>query len=408
MDKAEVAKVAYQEVLDATKHQDDKVGRIITAAAFLTTGAIALVTHTYATSVVLQLPNGSVPIVSICIGIFLASTTFSVIALLVSLATPHVYLSERPDHVSTTNEPYQSLIFFHEIGRLSTATWEECWKKNDSELTNHLIDNYIAESLNLARRVKLKYRRTYDALRYLDTGIFYLSLGVISYLIGFSVPVQTAGQPHSLAPTYLNRSILFVGLIVFLLIQVVAIRDQAQYNRSDFQSPGMSNDRVAKTAATRLCDGTLLFLAWLEASLLLTPSAWTRWLVFVVAIGGILIVLRFPRREYICSGGAETSTVIDGGKTRSGLSRRTFYKIVGLTTWIAGVSIALAVSISGTGLSRFVAAASLPILVLLVGSAQRAIPYERWFERSPTIASRIATPDQSEQLSGSPDVVANK
>ena len=40
--KLEFAKEAYAEVLDATKHQDDKVGRYLAALAFLTTGAIAL------------------------------------------------------------------------------------------------------------------------------------------------------------------------------------------------------------------------------------------------------------------------------------------------------------------------------------------------------------------------------
>src|SRR4051794_32127601 len=39
----ELAERAYKEVLDATKHQDDKVGRFLTAIAFLTTGSIALI-----------------------------------------------------------------------------------------------------------------------------------------------------------------------------------------------------------------------------------------------------------------------------------------------------------------------------------------------------------------------------
>jgi len=41
--KIDLAQISYDEVLDATKHQDDKVGRFLTAIAFLTTGSIALI-----------------------------------------------------------------------------------------------------------------------------------------------------------------------------------------------------------------------------------------------------------------------------------------------------------------------------------------------------------------------------
>ena len=45
LDKVEIASRSYKEVLDATVHQDDKVGRILTAAAFLTTGALTIITR---------------------------------------------------------------------------------------------------------------------------------------------------------------------------------------------------------------------------------------------------------------------------------------------------------------------------------------------------------------------------
>lgn len=37
------AEFTYREVLDATKHQDDKVGRFLTAISFLTAGTVAVV-----------------------------------------------------------------------------------------------------------------------------------------------------------------------------------------------------------------------------------------------------------------------------------------------------------------------------------------------------------------------------
>src|ERR1700723_3669088 len=39
----EYARLSYTEVLDATKHQDDKIGRLLTAVAFLTVAALAMV-----------------------------------------------------------------------------------------------------------------------------------------------------------------------------------------------------------------------------------------------------------------------------------------------------------------------------------------------------------------------------
>ena len=40
-EKDDLARLSYAEVLDATKHQDDKIGRILGAIAFFVGGALA-------------------------------------------------------------------------------------------------------------------------------------------------------------------------------------------------------------------------------------------------------------------------------------------------------------------------------------------------------------------------------
>src|SRR5687767_12578535 len=40
--KLQLIEFSYREVLDATKHQDDKIGRMLTSVAFLTAAAMAL------------------------------------------------------------------------------------------------------------------------------------------------------------------------------------------------------------------------------------------------------------------------------------------------------------------------------------------------------------------------------
>lgn len=43
-DELQLAKDSYKEVLDATKHQDERIGRFLTAIAFLVSAGIALST----------------------------------------------------------------------------------------------------------------------------------------------------------------------------------------------------------------------------------------------------------------------------------------------------------------------------------------------------------------------------
>ena len=93
-ERFELLKFSYQEVLDATKHQDDKINRLLTTVAFITAAALALTTlgHDSAPITATFLVDGrlELPLASIGLAGFLAGVTVSVILLIVSMTTPLV------------------------------------------------------------------------------------------------------------------------------------------------------------------------------------------------------------------------------------------------------------------------------------------------------------------------------
>lgn len=83
-ERFDLAKLAYDEVLDATKHQDDKVGRFLTAIAFLTAAAIAFCTRSDVLGVRYDL-DGSVPLPGVLFAGFIVFVVVAVVFLLMAL-----------------------------------------------------------------------------------------------------------------------------------------------------------------------------------------------------------------------------------------------------------------------------------------------------------------------------------
>jgi|SRR5579862_2090977 len=374
MDKLAMLEKSYQEVLDATKHQDDKVGRVLTAAAFLTTGAIALVTHTYAPSVRLVLPDGSIPIVTIGVAIFFSCTAYAVIALLLSLATPHVYLSD-VDH------GFESLLFFHEIGRLSRTDWERRWTGRDDATVDKLQKSYLRESLNLARRVKLKYRRTSHAVRVFEVGIFYLVVGVTAFLLGFlRSPSVNPDHPIPILPAYPVRVLFFIAITAYLVLQMGAIRDQARYDRHDMAQVLTADQRYTRQTTSRLSTAVLACLIAFEAATLFTTRGTTHLIVWIVVAtcGFLLAAFIRPRVRATQIDASGATLPVDGGRVRylwiGGCSRRTIYRIVALGCGLGLIALGATVSELGSAEWRLIAAGAMPLLVLFAGGLQGRLP----------------------------------
>lgn len=69
---------AYAEVLAATKHEDDKVGRFLTAIAFLAAGALLFV-EPRVLAARYDLGSATVPLPSIALALFLVTMLLSLL-----------------------------------------------------------------------------------------------------------------------------------------------------------------------------------------------------------------------------------------------------------------------------------------------------------------------------------------
>jgi hypothetical protein len=371
------AEVSYREVLDATKHQDDKVGRIITAAAFLTTGALALVTFNFDADTTVVVPGIKIPVVALGVGIYLAFTALAVVVLLLSLSTPFVYLSN-------TRKNYKSIIFFHEIGRLDRDSWKklitEGTPAEDGEPaklpSKVLEENFIAESLNLSRRVKEKYRRTYFAVRAFQVGIFYLVVGGIAFLFGFA---QARGhQTHSLTiyPNYFVRAVFFLIFVGYMSVELIAVRDASLYEREDWDTPGFGADqRYSRRTAGRLALGILFSFIWFEAVLIFLPISDTWSTVLFMAATGLplLVALHRPAAEQMhLDESTGQCRPIDGGSWRCGHTRRQFHWALATVYFVGFLAIGGIVTGVDSALARIAAASAGPILLLAATVVQRS------------------------------------
>jgi hypothetical protein len=68
--RVELSRHTYQEVLDATMHQDDKVGSLLAAIAFLIGGAIALGSLTRVLHVRYRLDSEAIPLPALLLAVF--------------------------------------------------------------------------------------------------------------------------------------------------------------------------------------------------------------------------------------------------------------------------------------------------------------------------------------------------
>src|SRR5690349_18299080 len=87
--KLELITTSYDQVLDATKHQDDKIGQLLTSIAFLTAATIALAALEPAQVLARRflIPPFRAPLGLISLSVFLLGIAFSVMLLLINLST---------------------------------------------------------------------------------------------------------------------------------------------------------------------------------------------------------------------------------------------------------------------------------------------------------------------------------
>lgn len=184
--KLQLINSSYSEVLDATKHQDDKIGQLLIGIAFLTAATVALAAlgmPSFITRAFVVQPF-ELPLGLIALAAFLVGVLFSVMLLLASLATPLRLpgLSKkknlsRDDYMRRVQEVSQ--IYFYEISRISVDQWTHKWDASAEELKRQRFNSLIKETHNLGLRTSAKYDRTTEAVALLSLSLLEFALSVV-------------------------------------------------------------------------------------------------------------------------------------------------------------------------------------------------------------------------------------
>ena len=230
-------------MLDATKHQDDKIGRLLTSVAFLTAATLALAGLSSATFVTREfsVPPYTLRLGLIALTVFLVGVVFTVMLLLTSLATPLrlpglAQPGKRPPMRWIHDLP-TSQIYFHEIARVSLQEWERKWEVSADELKEERLRSLVRETHNLGVRTSSKYDRTTEA-----TAL--LSLSLLAFALAIVFVASAAGGPAGTGPislTLLHR-VLIGGLIgAYCGLQLLA---RIRYNRQAIDESALKEKRL--------------------------------------------------------------------------------------------------------------------------------------------------------------------
>jgi hypothetical protein len=229
--KLEMIGYSYAEVLDATKHQDDKIGQLLTSVAFLTAATLALAALDSGNFIARRfaVEPYKLPLALIALVVFLVGVAWSVMLLLASLSTPlRVPGLTRPKR---DNKPMQwvknvrtSQIYFYEISRVSVSQWEDKWSAPVEDLRQERLRSLIRETHNLGVRTRAKYDRTTEAV-----GL--LSLALLAFALSIVFVAIVAATPSSSEPIALNLwQRLLIGWVIgcYAWLQTLG---QIRYNR---------------------------------------------------------------------------------------------------------------------------------------------------------------------------------
>jgi hypothetical protein len=159
----ELLRFSYGEVLDATKHQDDKVGRLLGAVAFLTGGALV-----FANKDVLQvdvlIAGRSYPLGAVSLAAFILIDLVAVASYLMAMAAPLTMPRE--------SRPLGSHIYFRDIAAQEDTQWKSRWVPGGLDSFD---EELLGEIRNIADRADRKYSRTATA-----TNLFLAALVVLA------------------------------------------------------------------------------------------------------------------------------------------------------------------------------------------------------------------------------------
>jgi hypothetical protein len=195
----DLLRFTYKEVLDASKHQDDKIHRLLTAIAFLVTASLALGNLGGARYITARFEVGErlIPLGLLCLGVFLVGIVGVVIMLIGGLTTPLRFpggqRSDAPE-ITYTTDLQAGQVYFYEIASGSLEEWHEKWDVPDADqLKKEREDSLIRETHNLAVRAEFKYARVNEAVGLLSFAL--LSFALAAVLVVAAALAAAQGEP---------------------------------------------------------------------------------------------------------------------------------------------------------------------------------------------------------------------
>ena len=272
-------KFSYEQVLDATKHQDDKIGRFLTAIAFLSASAFAMANLSnskFLTSKFFFSSNEGIDLPLITLLVYFLGVLITILLLMSSFATPLKFPSLEAKDGTKLKNPYgSSTLYFNEIASETPNEWFERWEGPHQKILRNEKFSLLVETYNLSLRIRTKYSRMNEAIAVFSFSVLGLAITIVCVAIaairsnsadvitvltrvkGESVTkVSTTSPKLEVAMDLHVRWILGFTFVIFILVQLYGIH----------QSNMQLVDRASHEASSRW-----LFLAY---SLAVAYSLW--------------------------------------------------------------------------------------------------------------------------------------
>ena len=216
---------SYEEVLDATKHQDDKIGRFLTAIAFLFTGAIAFGARSDLLAVRVQIDDRLEPLPALFLALFLVLSIVSVLLLIVAIG-PNLSLPR-----GSSGERIPSWLFFLWIAGKSREEWVDQWK--EVPLPGAVARSFVVEAHNLALKTEFKYNRTNEARAIFTLGLMFLALAIVLFF-------EASVGEGAFQPLAWDFEVRLFSALVIAVFAVILVYDQLRLSQdfSDYATPG--------------------------------------------------------------------------------------------------------------------------------------------------------------------------
>lgn len=373
--KIELLTKSYDEVLDATKHQDDKIGRLLTVVAFLTAGTLAigalgqgaLLARRY------NLPPFSLPLGLIALVLFLMGVFVTVVLLLMALSHPLRIPglgARRQDDAAEKDREAQvrdtSQLYFYPISGVTKLEWETKWVGDAVQLQEARLEDLIAETHNLSGRTKFKYERGREAVAIFTLTLLFFALAATFQSFSAVAPPAPNTPITPLTLVWYHKLILATVVSTYLALVI------AGPNRASRQS--FEDTLVRKNPPLRVrinAERTYAFLLPLGVfNLLNYLPFWYpvgAWQVAVIAISFLSLV------AFFCASHPGR------GSNRRNRDRwaigRVAFATTGLTTW------AVFASIYDSYWSIVVVAALVPTIICVASTVQPILQSRRQRKR---------------------------